>query len=162
MRKALLTLSILGVAIGLVVVAGAGYLRRDNASRVQRADGLVRNLGTLIVGKSDYKAAEAIATNFGSAPAPYWTSSYPKDNCAARNHLDSCSFIIAMNDSPIEGPVGEIPLSAPPWSSGLVGKCSDKCHKWKRKSLFVCCLVRVVKRAVAGVWSEGKRGPAKI
>jgi hypothetical protein len=102
MRKPPLTLSILVVAIGLVVVAGAVYMRHDYASRVRRADSLVRNLRQLAIGKSDYKVAEAIATKFGNAPPPYWTSAYPKENCAARDHLEPCAFIIAMNDSPIE------------------------------------------------------------
>ena len=38
----------------------------------------------------------------GNAPTPYCTSVYPKENCAARGHLKSCAFIIAMNDSSIE------------------------------------------------------------
>jgi hypothetical protein len=74
----------------------------DNAYRVQRADSLVRDLRQLTIGRSDYKVAEAIATKFGNAPPPYWGSAYPKENCAARDHLESCAFIIAMNDSPIE------------------------------------------------------------
>ena len=102
MRNPLLTLSILVVAIGLVVVTAAVYVRNDNAYRVRRADSLVRNLRQLAIGKSDYKVAEAIASKFGNAPPPYWTSAYPKENCAARDHLKSCAFIIAMNDSPIE------------------------------------------------------------
>jgi hypothetical protein len=102
MRNLLLILSILLVTIGLVVVAGVAYVRHDNVYRVQRADSLVRNVRQLAIGKSDYTVAEAIATKFGNAPPPYWTSDYPKENCAARDHLESCAFIIAMNDSPIE------------------------------------------------------------
>src|SRR5207248_365089 len=102
MRNSLLTLSILVIAISLLVVAGAAYVRHDNTYRVQRADSLVRNLRQLVIGKSGYKVAEAIATKFGNAPPPYWGSDYPKENCAARDHLESCAFIIAMNDSPVE------------------------------------------------------------
>ena len=103
-------LSILVVAIGLVVVAGAVYAGHDNAYRVQRADSLVRNLRQLTIGRSDYKVAEAIATKFGNAPPPYWTNAYPKENCAANDHFESCAFIIAMNDSPIESLWLNIPL----------------------------------------------------
>jgi hypothetical protein len=101
MRKPLLIPSILVVAIGLVMLTGAEYVRYDNAYRVRRADSLVRNLRQLAIGKSDYKVAEAVASKFGNASPPYWTSAYPKENCAARDHLESCAFIIAMNDSPI-------------------------------------------------------------
>lgn len=101
MRNLLLTLSILVVALGLVVAAGAAYARHDNAYRVQRADSLVRDLRQLAIGKSDYKAANAIATKFGNAPRPY-AGDYYKENCAARDHLESCAFIFAINDSPIE------------------------------------------------------------
>lgn len=102
MRNSLLILSILLVAICLAVVAVAAYVRHDNAYRVQRAESLVQNLRQLAIGKSDYKVAEAIATKFGNAPPPYWRSDYPKENCAAHDHFESCAFIIVMNDSPIE------------------------------------------------------------
>lgn len=100
MRTLLLIVLIALFATGLVIVGGTVYVRHDNAHQVDRAKALVRGLQELVIDKSDYKAAEAIATKFGSAPPPKG-GAYPKENCAA-GYSEGCAFIIAMNDSPVQ------------------------------------------------------------
>lgn len=97
MRKPLLILLMALFVTGLLIVGGTVYVRRDNAHQVDRAKALVRELRELEIDKSDYKAAEAIAAKFGSAPPPKG-GVYPKENCAA-GYSEGCWFTIAMNDS---------------------------------------------------------------
>jgi|SRR5271157_4890365 len=101
MRKTLLTLLIVSVAIGVGVVSWASYAQHDDAYRVNRAQKLVREIQQLAIGKSDYHAAEAIAGEFGNAPPPDGRDYY-RENCAAREHIEECTFLISMNDSPVE------------------------------------------------------------
>jgi hypothetical protein len=101
MRKTLRVLLIVAVAIGLVVVAWTAYAQHDNAYRVERAQNVVRDLQQLAIGKSDYQVAEAIAAKFGNAPPPEGRDYY-KENCAARDHLERCTYSISMNNSPLE------------------------------------------------------------
>jgi hypothetical protein len=57
----------------------------------------------LEIGKSDHAVADAIAAKFGIAPPPYWLRNrYNKENCAAPDHLDRCTYILLMNNSPVE------------------------------------------------------------
>jgi hypothetical protein len=103
MRKALLALLTFILAIGLTVVLGGVYLRRDNAYRVKRAQEVVDEIERLETGKSDHTVAEAIATKFGIAPPPYWLRKrYNRENCAAPDHLERCTYILLMNNSPVE------------------------------------------------------------
>jgi glucose uptake protein GlcU len=66
MRKAWLILSFVLIAISVVGIAAAAYVRHDNAVRVERAEALVRNLQQLTIGKSGYQIAEAIAKKYGN------------------------------------------------------------------------------------------------
>lgn len=103
MRKALLILLTFTVAIGLAVVLGAAFVQRDNAYRVKRAQGVVDELQRLEIGKSDRTVADSIAAKFGNAPPPKWLGGrYNKENCAAPDRLERCSYIILMNNSPLE------------------------------------------------------------
>ena len=101
MRKALLGLLIVVLAICLAIVAGAVYAQRDNAYRVKRAQEIVKELQRLEIGKSDYAVAAVIATKFGNAPPPEGWTHYNKENCAAPDHYEDCTYLISMNDSPM-------------------------------------------------------------
>ena len=101
MRKAVLTLLIVALAIGLAIVASAAYAQRDNAYRVKRAQEVVNELRRLEIGKSDHTVADAIVAKLGNAPPPDGRDYY-KENCAAADHLASCTYFISMNDSPLE------------------------------------------------------------
>jgi hypothetical protein len=103
MRKALLALLTFTLAIGLAVVLGGVYLRRDNAYRVKRTQEVVDEIERLEIGKSDHTVADAIAAKFGIAPPPYWLKNrYNRENCAAPDHLERCTYILLMNNSPVE------------------------------------------------------------
>lgn len=103
MRNALPALLTFTLAFGLAVVLGGVYLRRDNAHRVERAQEIVEEIERLEIGKTDHTVADAIAAKFGIAPPPYWLKGrYNKENCAAPDHLERCTYIILMNDSPVE------------------------------------------------------------
>ena len=99
----MLLVAIVVITAGLLCIATATYVRHDNESRVGRAKALVRNLQQLQIGKSDSTMAAAIAAEFGNAPPPpNFGGRYPKENCAARDHLEDCTYFISMNDSPVE------------------------------------------------------------
>jgi hypothetical protein len=103
MRKALPALLTFTLAIGLAVVLGGVYLRRDSAYRVNRAQEVVDEIERLEIGKSDHSVADAIAATFGIAPPPYYLKNrYNRENCAAPDHLERCTYILVMNNSPVE------------------------------------------------------------
>jgi hypothetical protein len=101
MRKALVSLLIIALVVGLATFAAMVYARHDNADRVKRAQEIVHELQRLEIGKSDHAVADVIATKFGNAPPPDGRDYY-KENCAAPNHIESCTYFISMNDSPVE------------------------------------------------------------
>jgi len=102
MRKPLLVVAAVVVTVALLLVAGAAVIRRDNAARVARAEALVHDLQTLQIGKSDSRAAAAIAAKFGNAPPrPEFGGAYNKENCAATKPLENCAYILAMNNNPL-------------------------------------------------------------
>lgn len=103
MRKVLLILLAFAATIGLVMALGAVFLGRDNVYRVRRAQEIVDQLERLEIGKSGHTLADSIAAKFGSAPPPEgFGGRYNKENCAARDHLGDCSYIMLINDSPVE------------------------------------------------------------
>jgi hypothetical protein len=103
MRKASLVLLTFTLSIGLAVVLGGVYLRRDNAYRVKRAQEAVDEIERLEIGKSDHTVADAIAAKFEIAPPPYWLRKrYNRENCAAPDHFESCTYILLMNNSRVE------------------------------------------------------------
>lgn len=102
MRKALLGVLTFALVIIFAVVLGGAYLRRDNTHRVKRAQEVMQEIEQLEIGKSDHTVADAIAAKFGIAPPPYWLKGrYNKENCAAPNHTERCTYTISMNDSPV-------------------------------------------------------------
>ncbi len=103
MRKASLVLLTFTLSIGLAVVLGGLYLRRDNAYRVKRALEVVDEIERLEIGKADHTVADAIVAKLGIAPPPYWLRDrYNRENCAAPDHLERCTYILLMNNSPVE------------------------------------------------------------
>lgn len=103
MRKACLTLLTSALTIGLAIVLGATLLKKDNVSRVKRAQEIVNELQRLEIGKSGSGVADSIAMKFGNAPPPEWLGGrYDKGNCAALDHIRNCAYIMLINDSPIE------------------------------------------------------------
>jgi hypothetical protein len=101
MRKASLVLLTFTLSIGLAVVLGGMYLRRDNAYRVKRAQEVVDEIERLEIGKSDHTVPDAIAAKFGIAPPPYWLRNrYNRENCAAPDHLERCTYITADEQQP--------------------------------------------------------------
>lgn len=104
MRKKLLTLLIIAVAVALGIAASESYVQRDNARQVKRAQELVSALERLEIGKSNLEVAAAIAARFGNAPPPTeFRGHYNKENCAAPDHYESCTYIFSMNGSPLQG-----------------------------------------------------------
>ena len=103
MRKCFLSLLVVALVIGLATVLGAVSLKRDNIYRVLRAQEIVEGLQRLEIGKSSATAAESIVAKIGNAPPPKdFGGRYNKENCAASDRLERCSYIILMNDSPVE------------------------------------------------------------
>jgi hypothetical protein len=103
MRKALLALLTFILAIGSAAVLSGVYLRRDNAHRVKRAQEVVDEIERLEIAQSDHIVADAIAAKFGIAPPPYWLKNrYNREDCAASDHLEHCTYILLMNNSPVE------------------------------------------------------------
>ena len=103
MRKVCLTLLTAALTISFAMALGATLLGRDNAFRVKRAQKIVDELQRLEIGKSDRMIADSIAVKFGNAPPPGWSGGrYNKENCAAPDHLENCSYIMLINDSPVE------------------------------------------------------------
>jgi hypothetical protein len=104
MRKTLLTLLIIAVAVALSIAASESYVQKDNARQVKRAQELVSALERLEIGKSDHEVADAIAAKFGNAPpAREFRGHYNKENCAAPDRYDSCTYIIPINGSTLQG-----------------------------------------------------------
>jgi hypothetical protein len=63
----------------------------------------VDEIERLEIGESDHTVADAIAAKFGIAPPPYWLRNrYNRENCAAPDHLERCTYILLMNNSPVE------------------------------------------------------------
>jgi len=103
MRNTLLVLLTFTLIVGMAIILFGMYLRQDNAYRVKRAQEIVDEIERLEIGKSDNAVADAIATKFGIAPPPYWLRNrYNKENCAAPDHLERCTYILLMNNSPVE------------------------------------------------------------
>lgn len=103
MRKAVIALLTFFFAVGIALVLGGVYLWRDNAYRVRRAQDVVDEIEQLKIGKSDHTVADAIAAKFGIAPPPYWLrNSYNRENCAAPDHFERCTYVLLMNNSPAE------------------------------------------------------------
>ena len=103
MRKASLILVIVVLVTGLAMLAGGRYMQQDNAYHVKRAQEIVSALQRLEIGKSDRAAADAIATKFGSAPPPDgFGGRYNKENCAALDRMDDCTYLISLNNSFLE------------------------------------------------------------
>lgn len=104
MRKTLLTLLIVAVVVALGIAVSESYVQRDNARQVKRAQELVSALERLEIGKSDHRVTDAIAAKFGNAPPPReFRGRYNRENCAAPDRYDSCSYIISVNGSPLQG-----------------------------------------------------------
>jgi len=102
MRKPLLVVAVVVLTVALLLLTGAALIRRDNAASVARAEALVHDLQTLQIGKSDSRAAAAIAVKFGNAPPPpEFRGTYNKENCAATKPLENCAYILAMNNNPL-------------------------------------------------------------
>lgn len=103
MQKALVRVLIFAVAIGLIVLLGATLIRRDNSQRVQRAQQILDALKQLKTGTSDLAVADSIAARFGNDPlAADFRGRYNKENCAASDHLERCTYIILVNNSPLQ------------------------------------------------------------
>jgi hypothetical protein len=103
MLKACLALLVVALTISLAIALGAALMGRDNAYQVKRAQEMVYELQRLELGKSDRMVADSIAVKFGNAPPPEWLGGrYNKENCAAPDHLEDCSYIMLINDSPVE------------------------------------------------------------
>jgi|ERR1700722_4215229 len=136
MRKASLILLTSLLAIGLTVILSGLYLRRDSVDRVNRARKLVDEIERLEIGKSDQTAAGTIAAHFGVAPPPYWLRNrYPRENCAAADHFERCTYILLMNNSPVELLIQEHPslprLGIPQWwGNAQIGIVSGKVDRY--------------------------------
>jgi hypothetical protein len=136
MRKGSLVLLSSVLAIGLAVVLCGLYLRWDSVHRVDRARKLVDEIERLEIGKSDQTVADAIAAHFGVAPPPYWSRNrYQRENCAAPDHFDRCTYILLMNNSPVESLLQDhqsLPRLGIPqwWGDAQIGIVSGKVDRY--------------------------------
>jgi hypothetical protein len=125
MQKFLPGLLVSALGIGSTAVLAVLMLERDNTDRVMRAKEIVGALQRLEIGKSSATVADSIVAKIGNAPPPKdFGGRYNKENCAASDRLERCSYIILMNNSPVEDLFLKHPLlprlGLPDWWGGAL------------------------------------------
>jgi hypothetical protein len=95
MNKVLRITILIGVsATFLFCMTGAAYIRYQNVRAVARAQRLARSIQELRVGNSDYRAARAIASDFGTVP---YENCYGTRDCSD-GYFERCAYMIDAND----------------------------------------------------------------
>jgi hypothetical protein len=94
MRKLLLVIVALFLAVGLGVTIGSAYILHQNSQAVTRARLLASDLQKLAVGASDYKAAQVIASKYGAVP---YRNDRDTMDCAD-GYFENCEYMIPSNN----------------------------------------------------------------
>ncbi|MGB8131134.1 MAG: hypothetical protein WCG81_15195 [Candidatus Angelobacter sp.] len=81
------------IAAGIFGVIAVAYFRHHNADQITRANALAADLQKLTVGTSDFKAARAIATKFGTVP---YENDWGTRDCA-NGYFERCAYMIPLN-----------------------------------------------------------------
>lgn len=102
-RKAFVITAAIVIILAVLFAGATEAIRVENGVRVARAEALIRDLQQLQVGKPGSKSeADAIVARYGSAPPPPGVGgTYSKEYCAATNHLDTCTYQLVLNNSPV-------------------------------------------------------------
>ncbi len=93
----------IAITIGLVVIAcigtaiSAACIRHYNTVQTSRVKDLAAALQQLSAGVSDFKAARAIASEFGTVP---YDNHYGTRDCAD-GYFERCAYMIRMNNAPM-------------------------------------------------------------
>lgn len=106
MRKFLLVIVVLVLAVGICAVIGAAYILHQNRQAVTRARMLASDLQKLTVGTSDYKAAQVIATKYGTAPH---RNDWETMDCAD-GYFEHCAYMIPLYNRSLYGLSSKYPL----------------------------------------------------
>jgi hypothetical protein len=95
-KKTLLVAILIGIGATLFVyVAGIAYVRSQNLRAVSRAQRLAVSIQKLRVGRSDYRAAQAIAADFGAVP---YENCFGGRDCRD-GYFEGCTYVIPANDN---------------------------------------------------------------
>ena len=144
MRKLLLA-----VAVSIAIIAGASgliaaaYFRHHNADQITRAKALAADLQRLTVGTSDYKAAKAIATKFGTVP---YENDWGTRDCRD-GYFERCAYMIPLNS----GPMRKLLQEHPSLSHLGVGNWSGTAHIYIENGTIKNYSLGIIYRASNGV-----------
>jgi len=94
MRRFLLAIVAVLFAVGLCAAIGAAYVLHQNNQAVARARLLASDLQKLAVGTSDYKAAQVIASKYGTAPS---RNDWGTMDCAD-GYFENCAYMIPLHN----------------------------------------------------------------
>lgn len=101
--KALALPLAIAITLVLLLLGAVKVIQHNNGLHVARAEALIHDLQHLRIGNPDSgKAAAAIVAAYGNAPPPRgFGGLYPREDCAAANHLDDCAYQLVLNSSPV-------------------------------------------------------------
>jgi hypothetical protein len=94
MRKFVLVIVVVMLAVGLGAAIGAAYILHQNSQAVTRARMLASDLQKLTVGTSDYKAAQVIAAKYGTSP---YRNDWGAMDCAD-GYFEHCAYMIPLHN----------------------------------------------------------------
>ena len=106
MRKFLLMMVAVVLAVGLVGATGAAYILHQNSQAIARAKMLASDLQKLTVGESDYKAAQVIATKYGTVP---YRNDWGTTDCAD-GYFERCAYMIPLHNPSLNRLTSRYPL----------------------------------------------------
>jgi hypothetical protein len=143
MRKLLLIIAtVVAIAAGVSGVIAAAYFRHHNADQITRAKALAADLQKLTVGTSDYKAAKAIATKFGTVP---YENDWGMRDCAD-GYYERCTYMIPLNN----GPMHKLLLKRPFLSHLGLGDWSGTAHIYIKNGTISEYSLGIIYRASNG------------
>jgi hypothetical protein len=142
MRRLLLMIGTVAIAAGVSGVIAAAYFRHHNTSQINRAKALAADLQTLTVGTSDFKAARAIATRFGTVP---YENDWGTRDCAD-GYFERCAYMIPLNS----GVMRKLLLKHPFLSHLGVGDWSGTAHIYIENGTIKNSSLGIIYRASNG------------
>ena len=107
MRKPLLVMAaVVAIAAGVAGEISAAYFRYRNTDQITRVQALAADLQKLTAGTSDFKAARAIATKFGTVP---YKNDWGTRDCTD-GYFERCAYMISLNNGSMHKLLQEHPL----------------------------------------------------
>jgi len=106
MRKAFLVMAGVLLAACLGAAIGAVYILHQNSQAVTRARLLASDLQKLAVGTSDYKAAQVIASKYGTVP---YRNDWGTMDCAD-GYFERCAYMIPLHNRGVYRLTSKYPL----------------------------------------------------